>query len=464
MATGTARRYLLRSRLLIGLSPIALAALGAAIVWSQDRHNWWTPALLGANLVVLIGSAVAAGLVASLRRRKPAGFVLIREGFAVRPVVPPELLVTALMSSLVMQVVMLIDAWRDFGDPESRPLAMEVAFASVVSILVVGVAAVTALVVSFAWQGYAVKLTPAGIWSRAPLHKRLIPWQALAVGGPARPRRNAYRLQLVVERPDLVVQRGWHAMFGTRRCPTLVVDTHPWFLAAAIRWYAEHPKDRAAIGTPGEYDRLVRDLTAAAHVPAEPEPVPPPPTTPTAEPAAMQPVPPRRVRAVTALVYITVAVALVTATTDLAMTIIFHEDLLAAERAIAASMRDVAPPDGGLSFSTDTVAFAKGSATVALIGTLLVAAVAIALARVMSRGSNRARVGLAILSAVTVSLAMCPCVLPAINLAAEPAAGPLLNIWPAVRILEGSTVAVLAAAVLVLLLNTEVVASSRRSP
>jgi len=39
------------------------------------------------------------------------------------------------------------------------------------------------------------------------------------------------------------------------------LNVHPWFLADAIRWYANHPEHRAAIGTDAEHDRLVGALT-----------------------------------------------------------------------------------------------------------------------------------------------------------------------------------------------------------
>jgi hypothetical protein len=418
--------------------------------------------LLVATLLVFAGIAVTVGLAWWLGRRQSAGFVLTRDGFAVRATVPPDLVVILLMCLLGMQVDTLVDAWHLGRDPESGPLPVDVAFASVTSILVVVGAAVTAIAASFAWRGFAVELTPAGIRSRVPLHQRLIPWQALVLGGPPLPQRNAKRLQLAVARPELVVQRGWNAASGTRERPTLPVDTHAWLLAGAIRWYLEHPADRAAIGTPVEHDRLVAELAATAHFAAEREPEPPLTITPAATAAAMQPVRPRHVGIAIALVYITIAVALVTATAELVITIVFRENLLAAERAIVANMPDLPPPDGTLIFSTDTVAFARASATVALICTLVLALVAIALARGVSRGSDRARVGLAVLSGVTAFLAMCPCLLSATSLAAEPAAGTLLNAWSAVRILEGFAVAALAIAVLVLLLNADVVASSRR--
>lgn len=51
---------------------------------------------------------------------------------------------------------------------------------------------------------------------------------------------------------------------GTPQAPVigLQLEIDPAFLAEAIRWYAEHPEHRAAIGTPAELDRLVAAVTA----------------------------------------------------------------------------------------------------------------------------------------------------------------------------------------------------------
>jgi hypothetical protein len=68
-------------------------------------------------------------------------------------------------------------------------------------------------------------------------------------------------LILVVDRPELVV---WHGLLrGSSRRPWLVL-THlrvrPGFLADAIRFYADHPERRDAIGTRAGYERLLPEL------------------------------------------------------------------------------------------------------------------------------------------------------------------------------------------------------------
>jgi hypothetical protein len=83
----------------------------------------------------------------------------------------------------------------------------------------------------------------------------------------------------------------------------------------------------------------------------------PPPASSAASPAPSG----RRLARAATLVYVAVAVALLTAAAELAITIVFPVNLLAAERAIAAAIEAAgdAPPNGGLEFTTDTVAFAR---------------------------------------------------------------------------------------------------------
>jgi hypothetical protein len=92
--------------------------------------------------------------------------------------------------------------------------------------------AVFALVVLAAtFRPFALILTPAAVVSVTPISRRILPWDTAA-----RLPRN--------------------------------VRVDPWFLAATIRWYADHPDERATIGTQQGYDRLLVALGVV-----EPNPV-----------------------------------------------------------------------------------------------------------------------------------------------------------------------------------------------
>jgi hypothetical protein len=172
---------------------------------------------------------------------------------------------------------------------------------------------------------------------------------------------------------------------------------------------------------------------------------------------------PRLARAALVLVHATVAFAVLTTAADLAVTIAFRDHLLAAERAIADRVRPEMPV-GASYFTTDTVGFARGWAIAALAGMLLVLFVAIRLARATSGGSERARLGLTVLMGVMVALALCLGLAPSSNLAAEPAAGALLNGWSVIRIVAGVLLAALAGAAFVpLFITTRTLAAPPRS-
>jgi hypothetical protein len=264
-------------------------------------------------------------------------------------------------------------------------------------------------------------------------------------------------LQLIVERPELVVQRGWHVLTGTRQRPILPADTHDWLLAGAVAWYAQHPADRAAIGTAAEHARLVAALTAAQQTMS----LVSPDLGSAAPPRAAAK--PRALRTALRLVYIAVAVAVMNAVANVVISVLLRENYLAAEAAAAANIPPPPPDEGAVLFDTNTWAFARGAAIVLLVGTVLLAVLAITLTRATSRGSDAARVSLVILSCVVGILAFCPCVGTSLSPTTEPAAGTFLNIWSGVQVLAGLGMLALAVTVLVLLLHADVAAYCRSS-
>jgi hypothetical protein len=281
-----------------------------------------------------------------------------------------------------------------------------------------------------------------------PLVRRTIPWDALAPGGPAEPYPPAKRIFLATARPDLVVQRGWSLFHGTRQSPILILDRHAWLFARAIRHYVDEPAHRAAIGTSDEYDRLAAVLATPPPAPAVPTPGAPLPY------ATSMPLRPRLIRAATILVYVGVAVAVLTAAADLIFTVVFRDNLLAAERVIAETNGPV-PDDGSVFFSTDTVSFVRGESIWVLVLTAALGLVAVVLSRAVVRGVDGARIGLIVLSGVYTVLALCPCAVPVSSLAEEPAAGTFLNGWLLARDALSTVGACIGAVVVVMLLSTK---------
>ncbi len=262
----------LRSRLLIGVGAVLAAANVLAQSWRADGPGpWWFPVAV-LSFFLLPVCAVAGFLIwASTRAlrdmgHRPARFTLAHGGFTLRPLVSPGLLAMQQLTIAGFFVGSAVRQWRRSAGFED--------FESTADFVFFGVLAATALVTVLAmvphtiagWRGNAVELTQAGIRIRTPSFRRMIPWAALAPGGPPRPAADADQLHLVVVRPELVTQRGWGIGTGPRERPvvSLQVDVHPWFVADAISWYVEHPEERAAIGTADGHDRLVAALTGPA--------------------------------------------------------------------------------------------------------------------------------------------------------------------------------------------------------
>lgn len=99
-----------------------------------------------------------------------------------------------------------------------------------------------------------VALLPGGVEVRG-IRTRTARWSALVPGGPPAPPPRAWRLILLLtagaDRPP--------ERFAV---PLACLAVDPAFLSAAIRHYVRDGPHRDAIGTPGEYERLLATLTA----------------------------------------------------------------------------------------------------------------------------------------------------------------------------------------------------------
>jgi hypothetical protein len=437
-----------RSRVLIVAGGVLSAAGVAALSWaSRARSPWWFSALIGtwfvlllAIAVVLVSVIVRAG-VHGLRNvhARPMRLVRSSNRFGVAPVVSPGLIaMLQIMFSGLILATLLLGPWRriEHSDPALSTLNI------VMTTMVVVIMVLTVAIGFFAWRGFVVDLTKAGVRWRGPLFSRVVPWEALEPGGPPRPQLTATRLHLAVVRPELVVQRGWALGFGPRLRPVvpLQVDVHPWFLADAIRWYAEHPNDRDAIGTDAEHQRLIAELTTPQRDYQR-----------AAATAGQRPPRPMVVGIAARLTWAGVVLGLLAAAADLAVAIVFNDQLAAAERAIEAGAPRISGEPVG-----DAILTAADSAMAWAIGALVLASVAgvlaIVLVRASARGSDPARIGLVVLCGLVAAWAICPVGPPSLILTDTPDApvvgAGVLTLW----LLQRGVTLILAAAVVVLLL------------
>ena len=112
-----------------------------------------------------------------------------------------------------------------------------------------------------AWRIIGAELRPTGLRVRHLFGVLTVPWEALAPGYPVRPDPRFRRLALTYTRPELVHRRG---IFSRRLVP--IDNVHGWFIADVIRYYVEHPEQRADIGRQTEYDRLLHTLVPSPAV------------------------------------------------------------------------------------------------------------------------------------------------------------------------------------------------------
>jgi hypothetical protein len=256
---------------LVILAACALSAPTTVLAaWSFLSDYLWLYGGVLAVWLLVVGLAGGLGGWAVIRAGRPAARarrprrLVVHEGAFVAPWLAERVHNTLIMILVVPVMAALPMAWLHDFDPERAtdwPLFL-LEFAAVL--------ALTALLFArayFSWRRpFDLCLTPEGILWRDELLHRFIPWPALALGGPSHPRPDEKDLRLVVARPELVTRPGFQLVaMGPIRYPhiNLMVDVRPDFLADAIRWYVEHPEDRAAIGTVAEHDRLVAVLTAS---------------------------------------------------------------------------------------------------------------------------------------------------------------------------------------------------------
>ncbi|HZM79337.1 MAG TPA: hypothetical protein VFC19_26700 [Candidatus Limnocylindrales bacterium] len=217
-----------------------------------------------AVVAVLLVAASVAGFKAlqtlvriSDIRRRPAAFAVSGGGFHARLVFPQDVYVMFMLVLLGANVAILLHTFQD-PDPAIHILA----WVQLGLVTVMGALSVAFAVLAWSMGTSAVELTPEGVMARTLWDRRTIPWEALAPGGPPRPGPRNGRIRLAFARPELV-RRGRFRVPGKGDWITAQLDVQPWLVADAIRWYVEHPEDRAAIGTEAEHARLLAALGAA---------------------------------------------------------------------------------------------------------------------------------------------------------------------------------------------------------
>jgi hypothetical protein len=257
MAKGTASRPLIVGAVLVSVVWVVVAAVAP-----HDGTRWGLILRLVPVLLALV--ALAGSIVALLVRRPPPAAFLVRDGSAF--VVPANRLLgyfTVVEVLMTGYVVSLAIYWWTDRAAGVGPTGLGYALAAVMTLLALALGALVVVLTVIAWRGRpSIELRPRTVELRDAFGSQTIPWEALRPGLPPR-QADRHNLTLTVDRPDLVVRRGltWHMP----RMSLTYARVHPWFLGDAIRFYADHPERREAIGTPAEHERLLADLGAGAH-------------------------------------------------------------------------------------------------------------------------------------------------------------------------------------------------------
>jgi hypothetical protein len=129
----------------------------------------------------------------------------------------------------------------------------------IVSLIVVSIfvaIAVAMLVV----QRPQLSLDPEGLTIRRLRRSARLAWEELAPGGPLPPKKKRQAFLQLYRKPP----PNYPNYVPTEAVPIGWLNIDPTYVAAAIRHYAEHPEDRAAVGTAAELNRL----KSAGQIPA----------------------------------------------------------------------------------------------------------------------------------------------------------------------------------------------------
>ena len=416
-----------RSRLFLVADAVLAAGFGALVV--LRAHPAVFLSVTGGALVLLpllVGVRLFRSTVSA--RPRPRRFVLARGGFGVPPLVPIGFVAGAPVLGVVMLGITAAVSWRTAADPPLHgPL--------------IGVIALSVLAmvrpVYLAWNAMLVELVASGVRLRGLAGTRLVPWDALTPDGPSPPPRSANRLWLVAARPELVTDRGWVIEFGPRQRPAipLQVDMSTVFLADAIRWYVEHPDDRASIGTRVAHDRLLAQLAGRTEPPYADLP---------RDPNSERP---RPMMVATRLAYAAIAVGLAATTADLFIAVVFRRRLQEIDEATTAEeLRRTGEPIGAGIGGAD---FALGVTVTGLVVAILLGVIALVLIRAFRYRADSSRRALTVLCGLVAVWAICPCGPPTLSLTDEAGAvgSAVLALW----LLSRGTILALAVGVIIAL-------------
>lgn len=244
----------------VPLGLLAFAGRLAVGSWLEPRfwHSGIGASLLavaiGTLVVVVVPFGVFAVLCAQSRRR--ATFTVTRHGFLVPP--------APALGGLQAMLWLMLAAGLPFIQrlPSTDTVHVVRWPAAIGTVAFFWAVALAILLV----QRPQLLLTPDGLTVRRLRRTTSLAWDRLAPDGPPPPRKRDRYLFVPLDEPPVLV-----GFPPSETIPVGWLNVPPAFLADALRQYARDPGHRAAIGTPGELDRLrtaIAEERAASTVPA----------------------------------------------------------------------------------------------------------------------------------------------------------------------------------------------------
>lgn len=223
-----------------------------ALRFAVPRSAGWplVDLLIGGSFIAVLGLTTFALLLRG-RWRRPATFTVRPNGTFVVPVSADQVLGVVGQLGVFFLIFSSLSVLEP-ADPQALGIIM-------LSMFGAGCLLSLAEIVRI-WRGTGLELRPDGLVEYVAFGTLRMPWEALLPGQPQRPRVGAEFLAIAYQRPDLVRSRGIGRL---KRNSLSIGHVQPSFLADAIRFYATYPAERAGIGTPEGYHRLLHALGAA---------------------------------------------------------------------------------------------------------------------------------------------------------------------------------------------------------
>lgn len=359
---------------------VIIGVIGCALIIVL-RDSLVSLALLGAAIGVMAVS-VFLGLARLADPRRNAAFKVSEGRFIATPAQTQGAAAMLMLVGLGSQVNTLL---RGLAQPDRVLTALTWVLVGLTALF--GLAVAVIVVLTWRVAANPIELTPEGVQTRTLWDRRLIPWEALAPGGPHRPRQNERRIRLGLTRPELV-RRSRFQVPGVGDSVPSSTGVHPWLVADAIRWYAEHPEDRAAIGTEAEHARLLAAVGADAWGS-------PAPQTPGVVTAAIR------------VGLAAVAFGLLSAIADVALVLGFSDRLKA--HAIEVGERELREYGGEPMDWASSVSFSQAFYWIILVFIAILSTIAVLALRLLKRGNEAGRIGLIAISGTAIFWAVIPC-------------------------------------------------------